>query len=167
MQCPPTRPGLKGKKFHLLPAASKTASVSILSFLKSIDSSFIKAIFKSRWVFSITLAASATFILGALCVPAVIISPYNSSTKSAIIGFTKYIATHYSEYGLRANILVPGGVKNVKQSKKFITNYSHLTPLKRLAKKNEYKNAVLFLVSNASSYMTGSELIIDGGWTAW
>ena len=90
-----------------------------------------------------------------------------ATTKAAIIGFTKYIATHYSDYGLRANILIPGGIKNSKQSKMFKKNYSTLTPLGRLANKNEYKEAVLFLVSDASSYMTGSELIIDGGWTSW
>jgi hypothetical protein len=60
------KPGLNGKKFHLVPAASKTSCVSIFILLKSIDNSLIKAIFKSRCVFSITFAASATFILEAL-----------------------------------------------------------------------------------------------------
>ena len=89
-----------------------------------------------------------------------------ATTKSAIVGFTKYIATHYSHRGLRANILVPGGVQNKNQSKN-LKKYSELTPLNRLAKKDEYKETVLFLVSDASSYMTGSEIVIDGGWTAW
>ena len=90
-----------------------------------------------------------------------------TTTKAGIIGFTKYIAAHYGDKGLRANVLVPGGVENKNQSKSFKKNYSKLTPLKRMAKYNEYRNAVLFLVSDDSSYMTGSELIIDGGWTAW
>ncbi len=90
-----------------------------------------------------------------------------ATTKSAIIGFTKYISSHYSHFGLRANILIPGGVQNKNQNLNFKKRYSSLTPLKRLAKKDEYKEAVLFLVSDASSYMTGSEVIIDGGWTAW
>ncbi len=90
-----------------------------------------------------------------------------TTTKSAIIGFTKYVATHYAKKGLRANILVPGGVKNIKQTKKFRQNYSSLTPMGRMARSNEYKHAVLFLVTEDSSYMNGSELIIDGGWTAW
>ena len=90
-----------------------------------------------------------------------------TATKAGIIGFTKYIAAHYGNKGLRANVLVPGGVENKNQSKSFKKNYSKLTPLKRMAKYNEYRNAVLFLVSDDSSYMTGSELIIDGGWTAW
>lgn len=90
-----------------------------------------------------------------------------STTKFAIIGFTKYIAAHYGRYGLRANVILPGGVENSKQSRSFRKNYSKLTPLKRLAKKNEYRETILFLVSEASSYMTGSEVVIDGGWTAW
>ena len=90
-----------------------------------------------------------------------------ATTKSAVIGFTKYIASHYSSHGLRANILIPGGIENKNQNQNFKKKYSNLTPLNRLAKKYEYKEAVLFLVSDASSYMTGSEVIIDGGWTAW
>lgn len=90
-----------------------------------------------------------------------------ATTKAAIIGFTKYIATHYGDKGLRANILIPGGIKSKGQPKEFRKNYTNLTPLKRMAEKNEYKEAILFLVSDASSYMTGSEFVVDGGWTAW
>ena len=72
MQCPPTKPGLKGRKFHLVLAASKTAWVSIFIKLNILANSFTKAILISRCEFSITLAASATFIDGAKCVPAVI-----------------------------------------------------------------------------------------------
>ena len=66
MQCPPTRPGLNGKKFHFVAAASKTDLVLIFNLLKIIENSFTRAIFTSLCVFSITLAASATLILGAL-----------------------------------------------------------------------------------------------------
>ena len=90
-----------------------------------------------------------------------------STTKGAIINFTKYIATHYSDYNIRANVISPGGVKNKMQSNEFVKNYSQNTPLKRLAKPWEYNEAFLFLASDASSYMTGSNLIVDGGWTAW
>ena len=90
-----------------------------------------------------------------------------TTSKAAIIGFTKYVAAHYGDRGLRANVILPGGIENKNQSKEFKKNYKKLTPLKRLAKKNEYSEAILFLVSDASSYMTGSEFIIDGGWTAW
>ena len=83
MQCPPTRPGRKGRKFHFVPAASSTSSVSRLSLLNNIASSLIRAMLTSLWVFSITFAASATFMLLALWVPAVMIVWYRLSTKSA------------------------------------------------------------------------------------
>tara|TARA_A100001015_G_scaffold303029_1_gene391998 strand:- start:8397 stop:9188 length:792 start_codon:yes stop_codon:yes gene_type:complete len=90
-----------------------------------------------------------------------------ATTKSAVIGFTKYLATHYGDQGLRANILIPGGIKSPGQSKKFRKNYEMLTPLKRMANYNDYSAAILYLVSDASEYMTGAEFIIDGGWTSW
>jgi NAD(P)-dependent dehydrogenase (short-subunit alcohol dehydrogenase family) len=90
-----------------------------------------------------------------------------ATTKSAVIGFTKYLATHYGDKGLRANILIPGGVESPGQSKIFRKEYKKLTPLKRMANKSDYCAAVLYLVSDASLYMTGSEFVIDGGWTAW
>ncbi|MNT47901.1 hypothetical protein D3C72_1846530 [compost metagenome] len=86
MQWPPTRPGRNGRKFHLVPAACSTASVSMPILLKIRASSLISAMFTSRCVFSITLAASATRMLDALCVPAVMISLYSWSTSSATSG---------------------------------------------------------------------------------
>ena len=86
MQCPPTRPGRNGRKFHLVPAASSTSSVSMPRRLKISASSLISAMLTSRCVFSITLAASATRMLDALWVPAVMICAYSASTKSATSG---------------------------------------------------------------------------------
>ena len=86
MQCPPTKPGLKGRKFHFVPAASNTAWVSISRRLNILANSFTKAILMSRCEFSITLAASATFIEGARCVPAVITDWYNWFTFCPISG---------------------------------------------------------------------------------
>ena len=75
MQCPPTRPGRNGRKFHLVRAAASTASVSIPMRWKIIASSLTRAMLRSRWVFSMTLAASATAMLDARWIPAAIIEP--------------------------------------------------------------------------------------------
>lgn len=89
-----------------------------------------------------------------------------ATSKAAIINLTRYIATHMAEYNIRANVLSPGGVFN-NQSEEFLKNYTNLTPLKRMADAHDYQGAVLFMMSDASSYMTGANLVVDGGWTAW
>jgi NAD(P)-dependent dehydrogenase (short-subunit alcohol dehydrogenase family) len=88
------------------------------------------------------------------------------TSKAALINFTRYLATHLADQNIRANCLSPGGVFN-NQSEEFISNYTRLTPLGRMAKAEDYQGAILFLMSGASSYMTGANLIVDGGWTAW
>ena len=90
-----------------------------------------------------------------------------ATSKAAIINFTKYIAVHYAKKNIRANTISPGGIENIAQSKNFKNNYSKLTPMGRMAKPYEFNEAILFLISDASSYMTGTNLIVDGGWTAW
>lgn len=89
-----------------------------------------------------------------------------ATSKAAIINLTRYIATHLADQNIRANVLSPGGVLN-NQSEEFLENYKSLTPLKRMAEAVDYQGAILFLMSDASKYMTGANLIVDGGWTAW
>lgn len=89
-----------------------------------------------------------------------------ATSKAAIINLTRYIATHLADQNIRANVLSPGGVFN-NQSEEFLKNYTELTPLKRMANAEDYQGAILYLVSDASKYMTGANLVVDGGWTAW
>lgn len=89
-----------------------------------------------------------------------------SVVKSGLIGLTKYLATYWAAAGVRANAICPGGVEN-GQDETFLQRISERIPLGRLAAVDEYQGAIIFLASDASSYMTGAVISIDGGRTVW
>jgi NAD(P)-dependent dehydrogenase (short-subunit alcohol dehydrogenase family) len=101
------------------------------------------------------------YLGGAINTPAVY-----AASKAAVVGLTKWLATHWAAHGIRVNCLVPGGVGS-GQNSVFADKYSQRVPLGRMARDDEMVPALLYLASDASSYVTGQVLAVDGGWTAW
>jgi len=89
-----------------------------------------------------------------------------SVVKSGLIGLTRYLATYWASAGVRVNAISPGGVQD-GQTESFVAKLANLIPMGRMATLTEYQGAILFLCSDASSYMTGANLVIDGGRTSW
>ena len=88
------------------------------------------------------------------------------ATKSFIPNYTRYLATHYAKQGIRVNCIAPHGVEN-KNPDWFKENFAKMSPIGRMSSASELNGPFVFLTSDASSYMTGSTLVVDGGWTAW
>lgn len=89
-----------------------------------------------------------------------------SVIKSGLVGLTKYLSTYWADRGVRSNALSPGGVFN-GQGDEFVQRVSALIPMGRMARREEYRGAVQFLCSDASSYMTGQNVVMDGGRSVW
>lgn len=89
-----------------------------------------------------------------------------SVIKHGLIGLTKYIATYWAKDGIRCNAICPAGIEN-GQDQEFITKLTNLIPMGRMATKDEYQCTVLYMISEASAYMTGTTVIVDGGRTCW
>lgn len=90
-----------------------------------------------------------------------------SASKSGLTNLTHYLGTYWAKRGVRVNLLVPSGVGRDTQDAEFVRNYTARMPIGRMAKADEYNGALVFLLADASTYMTGTQLVVDGGWTAW
>lgn len=99
-------------------------------------------------------------------------SPVNYTyDKWGMVGFTKWLANYYGKYNIRANCISPGGygpgVAKLVGKDEFVENYKRLTPLGRFADDNDIKGPVVFMASDAAAFITGHNLLVDGGWTSW
>lgn len=90
-----------------------------------------------------------------------------AAAKGAAVAMTRYLAAYYGQDGIRVNCISPGGIEHAGENEAFVQRYAERTPLRRKARLDEVSGAVLYLASDAAGYVSGHNLVVDGGWTAW
>ena len=90
-----------------------------------------------------------------------------AAVKGGVISFARFLAAYWGGIGITVNVISPGGVRNDNENQTFVSKYADRVPLKRKAEREEIFSCLTFLISDGSSYMTGHNLVVDGGWTAW
>jgi NAD(P)-dependent dehydrogenase (short-subunit alcohol dehydrogenase family) len=90
-----------------------------------------------------------------------------SASKSGLLNLTRYLATYWAKGGVRVNLVTFAGVHRETQDQQFVENYTARIPIGRMAEVEDYVGPIVFLVSDASRYMIGANMVVDGGWTAW
>ncbi|NDC24321.1 MAG: SDR family oxidoreductase, partial [Proteobacteria bacterium] len=88
------------------------------------------------------------------------------ATKAAVLSLTQYLACYWAKNNIRVNAISPGGIEN-NQNVDFISKYSEKTPMGRMGAPQDLNGALIFLASDSSGYVTGHNLVVDGGWTTW
>lgn len=175
LDSPPDAAGLENGPFETYPGASWDRVMEVNS----------KGVFLCCQVFGGAMAREGTGAIVNICSIYGVVSPNQSlyeyrreggetffkpvayaASKSSLLNLTRYLGTYWGRSGVRVNAVTFGGVFN-EQDPRFLENYHSHVPLGRMARADEYNGVIQFLLSDAASYMTGANVTVDGGWTAW
>lgn len=154
---------------------TQTYDTSVLS-LSNLTNSTLKQLKKSAKIHGSSSIINISSMYGLVSAdpriytnPKLSSSPQYAAAKAAMIHHTKYLAVHLAKYNIRVNSISPGAFPNktISKNKKFIKKLAYKAPLNRIGEPDELITSVLYLASKSSSFTTGINLIVDGGWTAW